>query len=106
MRIFRAMRLGTGRVALVVRDGAMGTSTEIGPEVSLRVVRHSPTGFEMGYGGSGPAQLALAILLEVLPRGDALRLYQKFKESFVAPAPEAGFEVTEEEVNKWALSQP
>lgn len=27
-------------------------------------VWHSPTGFELGYGGSGPAALALNILLE------------------------------------------
>lgn len=28
----------------------------------LDLFNHSPTGFEWGYGGSGPAQLALAIL--------------------------------------------
>lgn len=30
------------------------------------VVRHSPTGLEWGYGGSGPSDLARSILLEVL----------------------------------------
>ena len=34
-------------------------------EPSLVLRRHSPTGFEWGYGGSGPAQLALAILTTV-----------------------------------------
>ena len=29
----------------------------------LDVVNHSPSGFEWGYAGSGPAQLALAMLL-------------------------------------------
>jgi len=41
---------------------------------------HSPTGFAWGYGGSGPAQLALALLADAL--GDdkrALRLHQQFK---------------------------
>jgi hypothetical protein len=33
---------------------------------------HSPTGFEWGYGGSGPADLALALLLDAL--GEASRL--------------------------------
>ena len=28
---------------------------------------HSPTGYECGYGGSGPADLALSVLHEVLP---------------------------------------
>lgn len=32
------------------------------PDDSLKIVRHSPDGFEWGYGGSGPAQLALGIL--------------------------------------------
>jgi len=30
----------------------------------LRLRNHSPTGFSWGYGGSGPAQLALAILVD------------------------------------------
>jgi hypothetical protein len=34
---------------------------------ALRVVRHSPTGFEWGYDGSGPAQLAIAILIDAFP---------------------------------------
>ena len=33
------------------------------PRKSLAVYNHSPDGFAWGYGGSGPAQLALAILL-------------------------------------------
>ena len=34
------------------------------PKRSQEVINHSPDGFAWGYGGSGPAQLALAILLE------------------------------------------
>src|SRR5262245_22144387 len=30
----------------------------------LELRNHSPTGFEWGYGGSGPAQLALALLVD------------------------------------------
>jgi hypothetical protein len=33
---------------------------------SLNIRNHSPTGFEFGYAGSGPAQLALAILVDYL----------------------------------------
>lgn len=32
----------------------------------LDLFNHSPAGFEWGYGGSGPAQLALAILADAL----------------------------------------
>ena len=50
----------------------------------LDLYSHSPTGFEWGYGGSGPAQLALAILAHHLPNAnDALALHQEFKWSWV-----------------------
>jgi hypothetical protein len=32
----------------------------------LDLRNHSPSGFEWGYGGSGPAQLALALLADCL----------------------------------------
>jgi hypothetical protein len=38
---------------------------ELSPIKSQKVWNHSPDGFNWGYGGSGPAQLALAICLEV-----------------------------------------
>ena len=46
---------------------------------------HSPTGMEWGYNGSGPAQLALAILADYL--GDdreALNLYHTFEVQVIA----------------------
>ena len=68
---------------------------------SLRVVNHSPTGFCWGYGGSGPAQLALAILLDHL-NGDrelALSLYQDFKFKVIAGLPmDEDFVLTDEQV--------
>lgn len=81
---------------LIVGDATCGWSeavvtidgVRLDPAESLSIRRHSPTGFSWGYGGSGPAQLALAILLHVLgrrdadetwPGGDAERLYQEFK---------------------------
>ena len=36
----------------------------LAPERSLDVVNHSPSGFEWGYAGSGPAQLACGLLLD------------------------------------------
>jgi hypothetical protein len=61
------------------------------PRRSLRVRDHSPDGFNWGYGGSGPAQLALALLLDVTGKRDlAVRHYQAFKWHVVAtwdPAP-------------------
>ncbi|HTW51640.1 MAG TPA: DUF6166 domain-containing protein, partial [Stellaceae bacterium] len=54
----------------------------------LDLCNHSPTGFEWGYPGSGPAQLALAILADFL--GDdarAIALHQEFKWEHVWTAP-------------------
>lgn len=49
------------------------------PYVSLKFVKHSLDGFSWGYGGSGPAQLALAVLLEIMPYHLALEYYHDFK---------------------------
>lgn len=43
------------------------------------LVNHSPTGFCWGYGGSGPAQAALAILAHYFSDTIALKYYQAFK---------------------------
>ena len=59
---------------------------------SLKVWNHSPTGFEWGYGGSGPAQTALAILLDYTGKRDfSERFHQVFKEEFIAGAPKPGW---------------
>lgn len=49
----------------------------------------SPTGFEWGYNGSGPAQLALAILANHCrsDEGRALENYDEFKTLVVARIP-------------------
>jgi Family of unknown function (DUF6166) len=64
----------TGQLVIRV-DGEVLT-----PERSLALWNHSPTGFECGYAGSGPAQLALAILLAAgVEDARAVRLHQRFK---------------------------
>ena len=60
---------------------------------SLAVRNHSPTGPAWGYGGSGPAQLALVILLAVTDEATAERFYQRFKWDVIAPI----------EADRWAL---
>ena len=56
----------------------------------LDLFNHSPTGFSWGYGGSGPAQLALALLADALGDDDrVIRLHQCFKFKVVACWPES-----------------
>jgi hypothetical protein len=60
---------------------------------------HSPTGFEWGYGGSGPAQLALALLADHLADDDqAVFHHQDFKRIVVAGLPYPGWTLTSEQV--------
>jgi hypothetical protein len=53
----------------------------LSPERSLGIRKHSPDGFNWGYGGSGPAQLALAVVLEV---NNTYEGYQDFKFNTIA----------------------
>jgi len=78
------------------------------PEVEVTVngkplkhrVRHSPTGFEFGYGGSGPADLALSILWNFLGKEPSRILYMDFKTRFVARWKDK-WEITSEEIQSW-----
>lgn len=72
-------------VGLVNETEAYLDGTRIDPAVSLAIRDHSPDGFSWGYGGSGPAQLALALLLAAgITVEVAERLYQDFKWVFLA----------------------
>lgn len=57
----------------------------LSPGRSQEMKNHSPDGFNWGYGGSGPSQLALAIMLELTgdPKG-----YQDFKWKYITELPQ------------------
>jgi len=89
------------KTVLVFRDGR---TTGLDPRFDL--ANHSPCGFEWGYGGSGPAQLALAILADYLEDDrEATGLYQHFKDAVVARLgggngiPEGSWTLTGEEID-------
>ena len=84
------------------------------------VVHHSPNGFEFGYGGSGPADLALNVCQLYLNmrgyEGQQTRLYdgkcwalawklhQKFKQDIIALIPRSGASVPFETIDAWFRS--
>jgi len=72
----------TSRGAIVEAQMSTATWWPLDPRLDLR--NHSPTGFEWGYGGSGPAQLALALAASRLPEPLALSIYQPLKRALVA----------------------
>lgn len=101
-----------------------GTKEEIGPckvmvkeiqwngasinHVLKHVERHSSDGFQWGYGGSGPADLALSILTDYCTRmrmnEETVDLvegyYQKFKEDFIIFSPDE-LNITSEQIEEW-----
>lgn len=60
------------------------------PAESQEIRNHSSDGFNWGYGGSGPAQLALAIVLKLTGKPDG---YQDFKWKVIAGIPQGPFEI-------------
>ena len=69
-------------------------------------VWHGPTGFEWGYGGSGPADLALNILLAATGDRDfAAKNHQAFKWKFVAALPPEGGVIRGSDVEEWIAIQ-
>jgi hypothetical protein len=61
---------------------------------------HSPTGFEWGYGGSGPAQLALALLADHCGNNEqALNFYQRFKWAVIAELPHRSWLLTSQHID-------
>ena len=74
---------------------------------SLALANHSPTGFAWGYAGSGPAQLALALLIAFgCTPGEALRLHQRFKRDLIAGlAPHRNFTMPAARVTTWLAQE-
>lgn len=79
MNEYRGIRHGSDTVADVE---VTVNGSPLPPRLDLR--NHSPTGLNWGYGGSGPAQLALAILAHEFGPDFALGAYQDFKREVVA----------------------
>ena len=66
----------------------------------------SADGFEWGYGGSGPAQLALALLADHLGDGEpALALHQEFKWAVVASLPRERWTLTSDEIDRVLMAR-
>ncbi len=89
-------------------------------DISTPIRHHSPDGIEWGYGGSGPADLALNILdwFILLPSGDegyrpvvlwdgnrtsvlAERLHQRFKTEVIAKIPKEGATINGAYIAGW-----
>jgi hypothetical protein len=94
MKTYSGVRTENGCAVTVADDN---DCRDLDPRLDLS--NHSPTGFEWGYGGSGPAQLALALAADAL--GDdaaALRVYQRLKSRVVGRLPADGWTLSAAEL--------
>jgi hypothetical protein len=97
-------------------DGTAGSS------IPQRHVHYAPAGFDWGFGGSGPADLALNVLALFLPLAPeatsvALQdgssvseavwaLHQAFKYDLIATLPRSGGHITAKMIGDWITSHP
>lgn len=96
MRVYCGVRTRQG-VEVWVEEG--DTRYPLDPRLDIEC--RSPTGFEWGYRGSGPAQLALAILADLTDKETALRFYQAFKEEVIAGLPRQAWVLSGQDVLFW-----
>ncbi len=93
MKVYHGRRTEHGCAIDVEEDGEVSS---LHPRNDLR--NHSEL-FEWGYGGSGPAQLALALAADVLGDDDrAQQVYQRLKFRIIGGLPHEGWELTEQRV--------
>jgi Family of unknown function (DUF6166) len=113
-KTYRMRRINGEADAHIAWDGHI--VKRLDPRYDL--ANHSPDGFEWGYGGSGPAQLAIAILADALgtprqpetrswmdPPTVAERLHQPFKWEFIASRPHDDWSISEEVVLQWVAAR-
>lgn len=95
MKTYLGARVNGEAIVVVVERDHSAKMLPLG----LEHVRHSPTGFEWGYGGSGPAQLAFAILLDHFKDVNRARAwYQPFKWKVIANLQGCEWELSSEKI--------
>ena len=92
-----------GHTMRLAADGVEESAARDLP-LRLELHNHSPTGFEWGYCGSGPAQLALALLADALGDEFARVHYQDFKRAVVGSLG-AYWRITAEEIRHFVAEQ-
>lgn len=85
--LYTGQRLDGGACSVTAWEE--GRPTLLDPKPSQRLLSHSPAGFEWGYEGSGPAQLALALLLDFSSDEElAVKHHHAFKQQIIAQIPQ------------------
>ncbi|GEM_PF-331259 len=91
-RLFKGIR---------TKNGVFVTYEDIPLDLRLDLKEHSPMGFEWGYNGSGPKQLALAILSKVSGDEFALFAYNNFSSEFIETIHKDEWKLDYHDIYKW-----
>lgn len=100
MKIYYGMKEEAGHCPIRIKNPDTGGIKKLGLQASLDIRSHSPSGFAWGYGGSGPSQTALAILIDCVGKDLAIKHYQEFKWQFVSKWVD-GFEISDQKIINW-----
>lgn len=103
------------RRASTVYHGHRDPTAPVGEECTVRVdgepldmrydlLSASPSGFQWGYGGSGPAQLAVALLAHAYDEEFAAEHYQWFKRDVVSELHEDGWTLSKNEIEQFVAA--
>jgi len=107
---YEAGRQSDGSVVATINIECEGA---IQPFPLHHFVLHSPTGFEMGWNGSGPADLAYSILIHWFlsykfsleeAQEEAQAHHQEFKRAFVAKERDH-LVISDSDIEKWWIGQ-
>jgi hypothetical protein len=96
MKVFKGSRIRFGSAHVSI--GLEGSDMHLPLPLRLELCNHSPTGFEWGYLGSGPAQLALALCCSCVGDARGLAIHQEFKAKVISAIQADEWEMTEEQV--------
>lgn len=101
-KVYSGAGCNTSRAVYV--DNGAGIEP-LDPSQSQAVQLHSREGFNWGYGGSGPQQLAIAILLDFTGDAEIAKRYaMPFKWAHVATWG-GNWKITGEEIHAWLIEE-
>jgi len=93
-------RFPNGSTIVRVRDVPESGEVTYPLDPRLDIADHSPTGLEWGYGGSGPAQLALALAADHLGSDDPpFHVIYMLKQEIVRGLPKDGWIITAQDIS-------
>jgi hypothetical protein len=99
MKRYIGERTPDGCQVVVVDSSKPDEAYLLPPRFDLR--NHSPDGFNWSYSGSGPSQLALALLADALGDDDhAQQMYQDYKFKVIARLEGDRFEISEDDIKQ------